>query len=423
VKHHTLSYAKTLVAAVFAGLGIFIVSRMIESNTHGILWALLIAVRWGVLLTAAGVVIGGLIVSYRDRRQATGRRDLFEEMNESRSAKALTTASMRQQMGLRLRRAMRGMLRGRWLLVGDAVEIRSLDEILKTLDSAGCLDGLPFMPEMEGFCRQQAVVFRCVDKIYDYGRTSTLKRLKDSVLLAGLRCNGSAHGGCQASCYLIWKTAWLRLAAADERSLGSLDAAPCIDAASPLIRRESPPTNGRYSCQYTQLGPASIPMSTWDVRQDLRPALAGNVTLGAFCIALLTRLFNAAQTARGGAPYPGWTRVSSPSSGPTGRALAPGETVQVLPIEHIAATLNRKGRHRGLWFDRDMIRHCRQRYTVLGRVERIIDSVTGHMLQMATPCLVLDGVEATGEFLRLCAQHEYPFWREQWLTRETTSTS
>jgi len=37
------------------------------------------------------------------------------------------------------------------------------------------------------------------------------------------------------------------------------------------------------------------------------------------------------------------------------------------------------------------------------------------MLQLKTPCLTLGGVAASGEFLRLCPQHEPIFWREVWL--------
>jgi hypothetical protein len=37
------------------------------------------------------------------------------------------------------------------------------------------------------------------------------------------------------------------------------------------------------------------------------------------------------------------------------------------------------------------------------------------MVVMKTPCVILDNVVATGEFLRLCPQHEYIFWREIWL--------
>ena len=255
-------------------------------------------------------------------------------------------------------------------------------------------------------------MFRCVDKIYDYGRTKRLRRLKRAVLLTGLRCDGGAHGGCQASCYLLWKEAWLRLAGKD-RSAREW----CSDPAStPWC--EGTASAGRYTCQYTELAAASTPMTKWDIRQDLRPVLAGNVTVGAFCVAILTRLFNAAQGLRGGAGHPSWELGTAKSVRSITQSLAPGDTVRVLAMKDVAPTLNAKGRNRGLWFDRDMIRHCGRRYAVLKRVDRIIDDATGQMRELKTPSVVLEGAEASGEFLRFCAQHEYPLWREAWLSRE-----
>ena len=40
----------------------------------------------------------------------------------------------------------------RHLRAGDLVEVRSLKEILATLDSAGTLEGMPFMQEMVRYC-------------------------------------------------------------------------------------------------------------------------------------------------------------------------------------------------------------------------------------------------------------------------------
>jgi hypothetical protein len=96
--------------------------------------------------------------------------------------------------------------------------------------------------------------------------------------------------------------------------------------------------------------------------------------------------------------------------------LEPGEWVRVKPWEEIAPTLV-KNRNRGLWFDRDMLRYCGRTFRVLRRVSRIIDEGTGKMLTLRHPCIVLDGVTATGEFLRFCPQNEYIFWREVWLER------
>ena len=44
--------------------------------------------------------------------------------------------------------------------VGDWVEVRSKEEILKTLDSNGQLDGMPFMPEMLAFCGRSSRFIR-----------------------------------------------------------------------------------------------------------------------------------------------------------------------------------------------------------------------------------------------------------------------
>ena len=82
--------------------------------------------------------------------------------------------------------------------------------------------------------------------------------------------------------------------------------------------------------------------------------------------------------------------------------------------EGIAATL-KNSRARGLWFDRDMVRFCGRPAVLRKHVHRVIHEATGAMVVMKSPCVTLDNVVATGEFLRLCSQHEYIFWRETWL--------
>ncbi len=237
------------------------------------------------------------------------------------------------------------------------------------------------------------------------------------MLLSDLRCDGSAHGGCQASCYLLWKRAWLRNVKG-----GAVTRAGHHTPVSLARRREAQPEAitkpPRYTCQYTQLAAASTPMSRWDLRQDLRPLLAGNVTIRAFSVAVLTRLFNEVQEARRGSGYPAPWRGTFTGASLVAHGVVPGDRVRVLPRGEIAATLDARNRNRGLWFDEDMIKHCGHSYSVLKRVERIIDDASGRMLEMKTPCILLAGADASGEFLRLCAQHEYPFWRELWLSPE-----
>ncbi len=93
---------------------------------------------------------------------------------------------------------------------GDIVEVRSVDEILGTLDEDGRLDGLPFMPEMLRYCGQRFPVFKRADKTCDTITWTGLRRLEGTVHLGILRCDGSAHGGCAAGCLMFWKEAWLK---------------------------------------------------------------------------------------------------------------------------------------------------------------------------------------------------------------------
>src|ERR1700759_2524294 len=93
---------------------------------------------------------------------------------------------------------------------GDWVEVRSKDEILATLDKNGRLEGLPFMPQMLGYCGQKFQVYKRAHKACDTvsGRYNN-RGIPDGVHL-GLRCDGKAFDGCQAACLLVWKEAWLK---------------------------------------------------------------------------------------------------------------------------------------------------------------------------------------------------------------------
>ncbi len=108
------------------------------------------------------------------------------------------------------------------LRVGEWVEVRSQDEILATLDEHGRLGNLPFMSEMFQYCGKRFRVFKRADKTCDYIQRWSIRRMKDSVHLEGLRCDGTGHEGCQAGCLIFWKEAWLKRAASDVVSAESL---------------------------------------------------------------------------------------------------------------------------------------------------------------------------------------------------------
>ena len=54
---------------------------------------------------------------------------------------------------------------------------------------------------------------------------------------------------------------------------------------------------------------------------------------------------------------------------------------------------------------------------MLARVDRIIDDAHGQMLAMKTPCILLEGVDYSGEVLNFNAQQDLFFWREAWLEK------
>lgn len=406
------SYSKTMSAALtllaLAVLGSYFGPFWIDRSGMPVLAAVVQIVFVIAAVGALIVTASCATVRYRARRSVDGQEDLFLALNRSRSERGLSEKAT----GLVPFRALRHLLGAPPLAVGDWVRIKSLAEIESTLDASGCLDSLPFMPEMRKYCGQTARVYRAVDKVYDYGGKKELRRIEGVVLLLGLRCDGAAHGGCQAACYLLWKTAWL------EKTTGA-DVRPANIATRPDADRaaDAPDSMSQtYKCQYTQLVAASRPLRASSSRQYLRPLVAGNVTLPAFAVAIATGLFNRFQSARGGVGFPSIGKPSATAPEPELR-LQVGELVQVRSGPDIAATLNKSNRNKGLWFDRDMLKYAGRQFRVGARVEQIIDDATGKMVRMKAPCIILEGVDNSGEFLRFSAQHDYVFWREAWLKR------
>src|SRR5690348_11467311 len=96
------------------------------------------------------------------------------------------------------------------LRVGEQVRVRSAEEILATLGPDGTVDGLPLMPETLKFAGRQPPVLLSAHKTCDtINHKGTTRRMERAAHLVGARCDGSAHGGCQAGCMLFFKEEWL----------------------------------------------------------------------------------------------------------------------------------------------------------------------------------------------------------------------
>jgi hypothetical protein len=287
-------------------------------------------------------------------------------------------------------------------------------------------------------------VFKRADKTCDYIQAWSIRRMTDAVHLQGVRCDGSGHGECQAGCLIFWKEAWLKRVDGSivqlENGAGrSTFSTACNGHCTPQnIVAASQGSNAAgetvYSCQGTDVPKFTSSMSGFDPRQYIRDVRSGNLSTGLagdsrsartleLVLGIVTVLrslvitsFNKVQARRHGVPYPAIEGTATNTSVQL-LHLQPGEVVQVRTKEEIMATLDRKQRNRGLWFDAEMLPYCGGIYRVLRPVHQIIDERTGKMIKMKYPCIILEGVVCRSDFHKLCPRAIYPYWRENWLKR------
>lgn len=320
---------------------------------------------------------------------------------------------------------------------GELVEVRSEEEILSTLDGRGMLEQLPFMPEMLRHCGRRFRVAKRADKTCDTIHKTGGRRMWNAVHLE-VRCDGSAHGNCQAACLVFWKEAWLKRVGTPvpETSTAAHEVlapvGPCtrtdLEAAAAI---DDGDTSGpRYMCQATELFRATTPLPWWDVRQYWRDVGSGNVRLGELLRVLGramltshwrgTRLYNLVRRMAGRPSHPGVQGRLAGRTPAERLGLQPGELVEVRSAAEIEATLSAENRNRGLRFDVEQVPFCGRQFRVLQRVERIIDEQTGRMMQLPNDCLMLEGAVCSSHYSQLrwfCPRAIYPYWREIWLRR------
>ena len=322
---------------------------------------------------------------------------------------------------------------GQSLRKGDWVEVKSAEEILSTLDGQGCQDNLPFMPEMLQYCGKRFRVYKSAHKTCDTLQFSMTRRMSNAVHLEGLRCDGHAHGGCEAKCLLFWKKSWLtKVSGPVAERPHNVPAGTSLPARSgsdgcnlDTIQRatqiEGDGTGSVYRCQATEMFRATTPMVWWDPRQYLKDLYSGNVNPLDFIRYTLIAAFNMVMRMHWRLhPYP---HVQGRATGKTPSQalnLQAGELVQVRSKDEIMDTLNEQNRNRGLFFDVEMIPYCGKTFRVHSRVEKIVNEDTGKLIRLPSPCVILDGVMCSGclSYKRLfCPRSIYSFWHEVWLRR------
>jgi hypothetical protein len=313
------------------------------------------------------------------------------------------------------------------LRAGDAVLVRSADDILATLDADGCLAGLPFMPEMLAWCGQPFRVLRRVEKtctevadtqIYSNRRFAD----HDVVLLDGPRCDGSAHDGCHRGCRIFWKEAWL------QRDDDQQIATPSATSKLPELRERLKVREDadRYFCQSTQLLAATEAFpgkkKPWLVWIGIREVWHGDLAARTVAVQflrwswmLVRRVFGDDASLRG-------SNTRTPT---LALHLQPGEIVRVKSRDEIAQTLDHHARNRGMGIGEEMTKFCGREAEVRSRVDRIIEEKTGKMRALEHTVMLrnLRGDPSACEECLCAAQigdcprGELMYWREIWLER------
>lgn len=325
------------------------------------------------------------------------------------------------------------------LRAGELVEVRSREEIFSTLDKEGKLEALPFMPEMLQYCGKRMKVYKRAHKTCDTVDKTGGRRMASAVHLEGARCDGEAHGGCQAECLIFWKEAWLKRVESGSVQGTATDDRPSVTEETLIKATRIDTADGSgeetYSCQATELLKATSPLPWWDFRQYVTDITSGNVGVGEMIRVILfwlftkslklggwgvqVRLFNRIQRLMGGKQFP-YTSGSLTKTPSMALNLQAGELIQIKPLEEIRSTIDVAGKNRGLSFDPEMSIYCGEEHRVLRRVDKIIHEKTGKMMNMKNDCIILEGVVCTAQyshFRKFCPRAIYPYWREIWLKR------
>src|SRR5262249_23894526 len=159
--------------------------------------------------------------------------------------------------------------------------------ILSSLDKNGRLEGLPFMPEMFQYCGQRFRVFRRAHKTCDTVSGNYVGRRLSNGIHLDLRCNGQAHGGCQAACLIFWKEAWIKPVRqrthssafhVESRPLSALVNEPSCTEEDVWrgTQDQDAYSEPKYSCQATELLNFTTPLPWYDVRQYAEDYASGN---------------------------------------------------------------------------------------------------------------------------------------------------
>lgn len=306
---------------------------------------------------------------------------------------------------------------------GDLVQVRSAAEIMATLSADGTLDGLPFMPEMLHYCGKRFRLYhRAVQCVIDAAslaehHESFVRRFvnDDVVLLDGVRCAGAYHEGCQRGCSIFWKEAWLERVDGDGEIVVAEPTAEPADGHTYRQALRTKDETDRHFCQSSQFLRATQHLTGWQrIQNCFRSVAVGNISAWRMFHQLVTWLFwKARERALGIYPRGSLTKTPTESLD-----LQAGELVEVKSLKEITATLDQRGRNRGLHFSADQRVYCGGQFRVRGRADKLIAEGTGEMRGLKDTVL-LENVICDSAYFSFggCSRRDLQYWREIWLKR------
>jgi hypothetical protein len=269
------------------------------------------------------------------------------------------------------------------------------------------------------------------------------RRMHNAVFLEDLRCDGSAHGGCQARCLFFWKTQWLKPIESPDASTNSKAPVRRAKYSEQQLcdATQVRTANGeiRYVCQATEHWAATEPLRPLSVSHFIQDLRTGNSKLkdvvrvvGLHLIWKLRQLgigwrisiwlygrIHKLVTARPD-PFRCGLIPEGAATPEEKLNLQPGEWVEVKSHDEILATVNRELGNRGLKYNAEMTPACGQQFQVAQRVTQIIEEKSGRLITMKNPCITLKGVYCQAFYTHyslLCSRRVTPYFREIWLRR------
>lgn len=294
------------------------------------------------------------------------------------------------------------------------VRVKPLDQILNTLDNDGCLDGLPFMPEMVEYCGKTFRISLKVEKTCVDNPTMYMAEFinNDVYFMEDLRCSGLYHDGCQRACRIFWKESWLEPVLENEEKSNSDNLVPN----NQLIRKKlkTKKTEEIYFCQSTQLRNATKPLTIKEkILKLITDVKIGTYNLIEAIKLLLFPIFRKI-IKKIKDQHPRGILTKTPEETLN---LQRGEIVEVRSFDEIVTTLDKHGKNKGLTFEPDMKIFCGKQFKVRNRLDKMILERSGKMIDVKNS-VILEGVTCECYFaFGGCPRKEFQYWREIWLKR------